>query len=77
MDFQVIAFQDASSAAFFMHTFSPGNDLTIDGIGEGSMFLLIRSFSWMDSRNGPRPSHWRGFEITLRHATLGRTPLDE
>ena len=25
----------------------------------------------------PRPPHCRGFAITLRHATLGRTPLDE
>ena len=26
---------------------------------------------------GPGPSHYRGFTITLRHTTLGRTPLDE
>jgi hypothetical protein len=26
---------------------------------------------------GPRPPHYRGFTITLRHTTLGRTPLDE
>jgi hypothetical protein len=25
----------------------------------------------------PRPPHFRGFMITLRHTTLGRTPLDE
>jgi hypothetical protein len=25
----------------------------------------------------PRPPHYRGFTITLRHTTLGRTPLDE
>jgi hypothetical protein len=25
----------------------------------------------------PRPTHYRGFTITLRHTTLGRTPLDE
>ena len=25
----------------------------------------------------PRRSHYRGFTITLRHTTLGRTPLDE
>jgi hypothetical protein len=24
-----------------------------------------------------RPPHYRGFTITLRHTTLGRTPLDE
>jgi hypothetical protein len=27
--------------------------------------------------NGPGPPHYRGFTITLRHTTLGRTPLDE
>ena len=32
--------------------------------------------SWLDSRSGPRPPR-RSFEITLRHTTLGRTPLDE
>jgi hypothetical protein len=26
---------------------------------------------------GPRPPHCWGFEITLRHTTLARTPLDE
>jgi len=27
--------------------------------------------------SGPGPPHYRGFTITLRHATAGRTPLDE
>jgi hypothetical protein len=27
--------------------------------------------------SGPRPPHYRGFTITLRHITVGRTPLDE
>jgi len=27
--------------------------------------------------SGPMPPHYRGFMITLRHTTLGRTPLDE
>jgi hypothetical protein len=27
--------------------------------------------------SGPRPLHYQGFMITLRHTTLGRTPLDE
>ena len=27
--------------------------------------------------SGPRPPHYRGFTIALRHTTLGRTPLDE
>jgi hypothetical protein len=26
---------------------------------------------------GPRPPHYRGYTIILRHTTLGRTPLDE
>ena len=25
----------------------------------------------------PRPSHYRGFMVTLRHTTVGMTPLDE
>jgi hypothetical protein len=32
---------------------------------------------WRNSRGGPRPSYYRGFVITLRHTTLGRTPVDE
>jgi len=32
--------------------------------------------TWLDSPSGFRPHFW-GFEITLRHYTLGRTPLDE
>ena len=27
--------------------------------------------------SGPGSPHYRGFMITLRHTTLGRTPLDE
>jgi len=27
--------------------------------------------------SGPVPPHYRGFTIILRHATLGRTPLEE
>jgi hypothetical protein len=33
--------------------------------------------SWRNSPSGPRPPHYRGFTITLRHTTLGRTPLGE
>ena len=32
---------------------------------------------WRNSPSWPRPPHCRGFTITLRHTTLGRTPLDE
>ena len=28
-------------------------------------------------QSGPRPPHYRGFTITIRHTTVGRTPLDE
>jgi hypothetical protein len=34
-------------------------------------------FSWLYSLGGQRPPRCWGFEITLRHTTLGRTPLDE
>jgi len=27
--------------------------------------------------SGPKPPYFRGFTITFRHTTLGRTPLDE
>jgi len=37
----------------------------------------IKNFlPWCRSPTGPRPPHYRGFTITLRHTTLGRTPLD-
>jgi hypothetical protein len=32
---------------------------------------------WRNSPSGPRPPHCRGFMITLKHTTLGRTPLGE
>jgi hypothetical protein len=32
---------------------------------------------WRNSPSGPRPPHYRGFMIALRHTTLSRTPLDE
>jgi hypothetical protein len=40
--------------------------------------LLASFFSqWLDSPSWPWPPHCRGFAITLRHITLGRTALDE
>jgi len=34
-------------------------------------------FPWLDSPSGPKhPNGW-GFEITFRHSTFDRTPLDE
>jgi len=32
---------------------------------------------WLNNPSGPRPPHYRGFTITLRHKTLDRIPLDE
>jgi hypothetical protein len=42
-------------------------------INNASSFFL----PWLDNPNGPRPPHYRGFTITLRHTTVGTTPLDE
>jgi hypothetical protein len=38
---------------------------------------IITFVSWLDSPSGPGPPHYRGFTITLRHTTRGRTHLDE
>jgi len=37
------------------------------------MFFLL----WRNSPSGQRPPHYRGFTITVKHTTLGRTPMDE
>ena len=34
-------------------------------------------FHGMTAPSGPEPPHYRGFTITLKHTTLGRTPLEE
>ena len=34
-------------------------------------------FSWLDSPSGPRLPRCWGFELTLRHTTLRRSPVDE
>jgi hypothetical protein len=39
--------------------------------------FFIFFLQWRDSPSGPKRSHYRGFMITLRHTTLGRTSLDE
>jgi hypothetical protein len=40
---------------------------------------LFFLFFYHDAKtpSGPRPPHYRGFMFTLRHTTLGRTPVDE
>ena len=40
-------------------------------------FLVLVFPHGTTTRIGPRPPHYRGFMITLRHTTLGRTPLGE
>jgi hypothetical protein len=39
--------------------------------------LLFLHSHGATASNGPEPTHYRGFKITLRHTTLGGTPLDE
>jgi hypothetical protein len=39
--------------------------------------LFIFSPHGATAPSGPGLPHYRGFTITLRHTTLGRTPLDE
>jgi len=41
--------------------------------GTDNQFLFP---AWLDNRSKPRPPHRWGFEITLRHTTHGRSPLD-
>ena len=38
---------------------------------------VLLFFHGATAPSGPRPSHCRGFTVTLRHTTHGRTPLDE
>jgi hypothetical protein len=39
--------------------------------------IIIIFFLWLDSPLGAYATSFRGFTITLRHTTLGSTPLDE
>ena len=53
------------------------------GVTSNTSFLLthinyiVIFLPWRNSPSWPRPPHCRGFIITLRHTTLGRTPLDK
>jgi hypothetical protein len=40
-------------------------------------YYVLCVFHGATAPSGPGPPHYRGFTITLRHITLGRTPLDE
>jgi hypothetical protein len=42
-----------------------------------TIFTSLFSFYGATAPSGPGPPCCRGFTITLRHTTLGRTPLDE
>ena len=39
--------------------------------------LFVSTMELQPTPRGPGPPHYRGFTITLRHTTLGRTSLDE
>ena len=38
---------------------------------------ITTNFCGPTAHSEPGPPHYRGFTITLRHTTVGRTPLDE
>jgi len=42
-----------------------------------SRSVILLHFSFFRGSTWPRPPHCSCFEITLRHSTLGMTPLDE
>ena len=42
-----------------------------------TMLRSVLFLPWRNSPSRPRPPHFRRITITLRHTTLGRTPLDE
>jgi hypothetical protein len=47
------------------------------GCRAGISYEPFRFFNGAAAPSGTGPPHYRGFTITLRHTTLGRTPLDE
>ena len=42
----------------------------------GHNFLRVLVFCGAKVPSGPGPPHYRGFTTTIRHSTLGRTPLN-
>jgi hypothetical protein len=46
-------------------------------ISENKTAAYMKIILWPDSPTGHGPPHYRGFMITIRHNTLGWTPLDE
>jgi hypothetical protein len=43
----------------------------------GRCYFLIFFFHGATARSSPGPPHYRGFNITLRQTTVGKTPLGE
>jgi len=41
------------------------------------LIIKLLFFHGSTAPSGPGPPYYRGFTITLRHTTFGRTPLDE
>ena len=57
---------------------SQGTDIYPDSLLDIDLFSTINIFfHGATAPSGPGPPYYRGFTITLRHTTLGRTPLDE
>jgi hypothetical protein len=42
-----------------------------------TLYIYIYIYYDVTAPSRPRPPHYRGFTITLRHTTLSRTPLEE
>jgi hypothetical protein len=56
--------------------------LSINNAALSKKFLFrtrdkLSFYNGVTAPSGPGPPHYRGFTITLRHTTLGRTPLEE
>ena len=58
--------------------FCPYLNFTLCNVSARSWYVVMFNFflPWRNSPSGPRSPHYQGFTITLRHTTLGRTPLD-
>ena len=60
-----------------------GRGTTLSRHGHGMLcvnqplFAIFSFYHGVTAPSGSRPPHYRGFTITLRHSTLGKTPLDE
>ena len=50
---------------------------TMNTVGAAAYMYIYLFSHGATAPSGPGPPHYRGFTITFRHTTLGRTPLDE